>query len=207
MKRKAIGDEGRGSGTQKKLLQAALELFSEKGYDKATIREISERAGTTLPSIYYHFGNKEGLLRALLEHHFAIVESVFAAHGSNGNTREQLKSLILSLYLFLKDNKKFATLMRYVHPDTFEDQLSLSITPINDRLRAIIVAILEGGMKRGDVRAGNADDMAMVLYGILFTASDQVVFDLFSDFDENKLEAMLDLVLGWMYTEKKPLPA
>ncbi len=42
--------------TVKRLLESALVLFSEKGYEGASIREIIERAGVTRPVLYYYFG-------------------------------------------------------------------------------------------------------------------------------------------------------
>jgi TetR/AcrR family transcriptional regulator, regulator of cefoperazone and chloramphenicol sensitivity len=47
--------------TRKSLLAAACEIFAEKGYRDTTIAEISERAGTNIAAINYHFGNKETL--------------------------------------------------------------------------------------------------------------------------------------------------
>lgn len=48
------------------LLQAAAELFDERGYERATIREIGERAGVDPALIARYFGGKEGLYLAVL---------------------------------------------------------------------------------------------------------------------------------------------
>lgn len=47
--------------TRKSLLEAAVEVFAEKGYRDATIAEISGRGGTNIAAVNYHFGNKERL--------------------------------------------------------------------------------------------------------------------------------------------------
>jgi TetR/AcrR family transcriptional regulator, regulator of cefoperazone and chloramphenicol sensitivity len=47
--------------TRKSLLATACEIFAEKGYRDTTIAEISERAGTNIAAVNYHFGNKETL--------------------------------------------------------------------------------------------------------------------------------------------------
>ena len=49
------------------LLEAALLTFVERGYHGASVREIAGRAGVTVPTLYYHYGNKQGLLLALLQ--------------------------------------------------------------------------------------------------------------------------------------------
>lgn len=48
------------------ILDAALELFSEKGYDRTTIRDICERSGVNQASLYDYVRNKEDILRRLL---------------------------------------------------------------------------------------------------------------------------------------------
>ena len=50
--------------TQQKLLDAALEAFSENGFKGTSTRDIAERAGVHHPLITYHFRNKEELWRA-----------------------------------------------------------------------------------------------------------------------------------------------
>ncbi len=54
-------------GPAERLLAAAARLFADQGYAGAGTRELCAAAGVTQPTLYYHFGNKEGLCRALLE--------------------------------------------------------------------------------------------------------------------------------------------
>ncbi|HVW41201.1 MAG TPA: TetR/AcrR family transcriptional regulator [Amycolatopsis sp.] len=49
------------------ILEAALEVFHENGFHGATVRDIARRVGQTVPSLYYHHENKEGVFTALLE--------------------------------------------------------------------------------------------------------------------------------------------
>ena len=56
-------------GTANRLLEAALQLFTERGYDAVGVQELVETAGTTKPPLYHHFGSKEGLLEALVARH------------------------------------------------------------------------------------------------------------------------------------------
>jgi TetR/AcrR family transcriptional regulator len=49
------------------LLSHALRLFAARGYDAVGVQEIAEAAGVTKPTLYHYFGNKRGLLDALLE--------------------------------------------------------------------------------------------------------------------------------------------
>ena len=56
--------------TQRKLLDAAIEAFSENGFKGTSTRDIAERAGVHHPLITYHFKNKDQLWRAAADHIF-----------------------------------------------------------------------------------------------------------------------------------------
>ena len=65
-----------------RILQSALELFSSKGYDATSVREICEASGITKPTLYHFYGSKEGVYRALVE----------TASGEQGARRTAMKS-------------------------------------------------------------------------------------------------------------------
>ena len=50
-----------------KLALSALEFFAERGFAGTSIRDIAKATGLSISNIYHHFGNKEGLLLAILE--------------------------------------------------------------------------------------------------------------------------------------------
>lgn len=53
--------------TREKILDAATELFSQRGYAGTGVDRLAEKSGIAKTAIYYHFGNKEGLLAAVLD--------------------------------------------------------------------------------------------------------------------------------------------
>jgi AcrR family transcriptional regulator len=59
-------DEGR-LGTRAHLLEAAGQVFGEKGFERSTAKEISERAQTNTAAVNYYFGGIAGLYAAVLE--------------------------------------------------------------------------------------------------------------------------------------------
>ncbi|QNG20001.1 TetR/AcrR family transcriptional regulator [Rhodococcus triatomae] len=60
--------ERRKQRTRSQILSAALEAFSERGYQAATVSDIAERADVALRSVYLHFEDKRGLYAALIDH-------------------------------------------------------------------------------------------------------------------------------------------
>jgi AcrR family transcriptional regulator len=66
------GDEGRGELTRRRMIEAAVRVFGERGYHGVGTRELAEAAGANQAAIPYYFGGKDGL-------HAAAAEDVAAA--------------------------------------------------------------------------------------------------------------------------------
>jgi AcrR family transcriptional regulator len=68
----------RGEETRRRILEAALDLLKERGYEETTMRAIAENAGVALGNAYYYFRSKEHLIQAFYgrthEAHLAAVE-------------------------------------------------------------------------------------------------------------------------------------
>jgi AcrR family transcriptional regulator len=79
------------SNARQRILDAALQLFSEKGYEGTTTREISERAGVNEVTIFRHFGSKEALFREGIQQ-FSVLSILTDELSSRmtGNLREDL---------------------------------------------------------------------------------------------------------------------
>ena len=72
------------SDTRERILRAALEAFSENGFEGATTREIATRAGVPLGLLQYHFGAKPKLWRAAVEGAIEHGAYLFSGSGSSG---------------------------------------------------------------------------------------------------------------------------
>jgi AcrR family transcriptional regulator len=81
--------EERRAETRRRLLEAAAELFAERGIDGASIDAIAERADRTSGAVYDHFGGKDGLLFALLEGWVDDVSAVIGAELSMATTLDE----------------------------------------------------------------------------------------------------------------------
>ncbi len=57
------------------ILEAALKLFSERGYDAVGVNEIVHAAGITKPTLYYFFQSKEGVFKEILEKYYGEFNS------------------------------------------------------------------------------------------------------------------------------------
>jgi len=60
------GIRGTGAQTRADAQRIALELFTTRGYEATSLREIADRLGVSKAALYYHFANKEDILRSLM---------------------------------------------------------------------------------------------------------------------------------------------
>lgn len=73
--------QARGADTRRRLIETAISAFGELGYEGASTRLLARRAGVNLPAIPYHFGSKEGLYRAAVDHIARYIEQQMAPVG------------------------------------------------------------------------------------------------------------------------------
>ncbi len=101
----AEGGYQRGEETRARIIDSALRLFGERGFDGASTREIATDAGVNAPALQYYFDNKEGVYLACVEH---IIDRVWeqlttpieqAEHvlAQPASTDEQLIDIYLAL--------------------------------------------------------------------------------------------------------------
>ena len=72
-----MAPQARSEATRQKILDAAIDLFSEVGYAAAGLGEIIERAGMTKGALYHHFDSKEALATAIIEQGTNLTRDAF----------------------------------------------------------------------------------------------------------------------------------
>jgi len=63
---------------KQKILNIALDLFSEQGFDSIGVQVLAEKSGITKPTLYYYFGNKEGVFKELLKGYYDKLNSLLS---------------------------------------------------------------------------------------------------------------------------------
>jgi AcrR family transcriptional regulator len=168
------GDGGQvGASTRERILDVALELFTDQGFDGTSMREIAERLDISKPAIYYHFASKEEILMAL---HLRLHEFGKAALARlTGQTvtlqtwgsllNELLDQMLAQRKIFLMHERNQAALEklhRKDHADEHDDiqqryrqALADPSLPLRDRVR---MACSLGAVFGGLLMAGEAFD-------------------------------------------------
>jgi TetR/AcrR family fatty acid metabolism transcriptional regulator len=85
------------TATRDRILQAALQVFAEKGYHRAVVDDIVRASGTSKGAVYHHFPNKEALFLALVDDFSArlaeaVATAVDRSHGALGKVEAALRA-------------------------------------------------------------------------------------------------------------------
>ncbi|MEZ5285079.1 MAG: CerR family C-terminal domain-containing protein [Vicinamibacterales bacterium] len=85
------------AGTRERLVTVAADLFADRGFQRVTVREICAAAGANVAAVNYHFGDKEGLYRAVVQEAIRIMRETHdlsAEAGRGVPVEEQLAAFI-----------------------------------------------------------------------------------------------------------------
>jgi AcrR family transcriptional regulator len=88
---------GRRTDTRQRVMRVALELFSEQGYDRTSLRQIADRLQITKAALYYHFKTKEDLLEGILGD-FAVRLTELVAWGREHPAAPETRAELLRRY-------------------------------------------------------------------------------------------------------------
>lgn len=80
--------------TREKILDAALTLFAENGYDGTSVEQIANIVGIKAPSLYKHFKGKEDILNALIDSAEARYEEMFGSENNIGKVPQSQDEFI-----------------------------------------------------------------------------------------------------------------
>jgi AcrR family transcriptional regulator len=144
--------------TRARILEAALELFLERGYHETTMRAVAERARVAVGNAYYYFDSKEQLIQAFYARthaeHVAASRDVLARSKSFS---ERLRGVMQAKIDTIEPYHRFAGILfrTAADPSSPLHPLSPSSAPVRDEAIATFAQTLEGTASRipGDVRA------------------------------------------------------
>ncbi len=99
--------------TRNKILEAADKRFGASGFDAVSTRDVAKEAGVNQALVFYHFGNKEGLFRVVLERYGTrLDEALNEALTAKGASRERIHHVLDTAIDFVDANPRFAKLVQ-----------------------------------------------------------------------------------------------
>ncbi|GGX98339.1 TetR/AcrR family transcriptional regulator [Streptomyces minutiscleroticus] len=142
----------RRGNTRQRIQDVALELFSEQGYEKTSLREIAERLEVTKAALYYHFKTKEDILVSLFEDLTRPMDELIAWGAEQPHSLETKQEVLrrysdalsgaAPLFRFMQENQ--ATVRELSVGDAFKkrmialfDILKEPDAPLTDQVRCV----------------------------------------------------------------------
>lgn len=159
--------------TRQRIVAAALKVFCAKGYRRATIRDIAEKAETSIGGIYLHFRNKELLYQEVIAGQAGLFRKQM------GPLREQtpysaLRSYILYNLDFAMNRKELVSLHLKDYDLAFMD--SFRRTFFNSQ-RVLVEDILKTGVEQGTFTIKDCEHTALlILFAIRGAVTSRITY-------------------------------
>lgn len=152
--------------TKEKILEAALEQFSQKGYAGTNIREITASLGLVKSSMYKHFGSKEEIWNALLDEMIAYYNKRFGSPDDLPpvpDTPEELVSMTMKMVDFTVHDERVVMMRKVLTIEQYRDGRAreLATKHFLTGLTEMFTHIFEGMMDKALLRR---DDPAMLAF-------------------------------------------
>jgi len=151
MRKKKATKTLKGDQTKALILETALEIFRERGYEETTMRAIAEKAGVSLGNAYYYFRSKEYLIQAFYQR---LHDEHFAASLPALENKDTLKARLLTVMRLRIEISKpyhhFAGVLfkTAAHPESPLNPFSDESDPVREQSIALFARVLEGTKAR-----------------------------------------------------------
>lgn len=188
------------------ILDAALDLFVEKGFDAARMEDVAKRAGLSKAGVYLYFDSKEALLKALIVREVAPVAQRAEAMAMAGAAQpEQALRMIAGFVVSRLSDARVFSVPRLVISisNRFPEIAQFYRDEVIDRARMAVGAIVRAGIAKGDFREIDPDIAVRLIVGpFMFEALWRHVFA--GEPGIRDANAVLDLTLSLLRKEPQP---
>lgn len=151
--------------TKRRIFNTAIKVFADKGYDNASIEEITAIAGVAKGSLYYHFAKKEDIFDTLLEEGMKLLRNSIEIKTEKCETElDKIKAIIL---VQIKVTVKYETFLNVIFSQMWgEDEKSKKCKNAVFEYIDIIKKIVEQGIKNGEFYDADVDAIASAIFGV-----------------------------------------
>ena len=169
------------------ILQTALQLFGEQGYDRTPTSQIAKAANVSEGLIFRHFGNKAGLLAAIIQEGMAHIAATMEAYSETEvDPRGAILQHIERSLTAIRENEKFWRLATKIR---FQAEVSQVAGAQLEQVNQFVVKNLTENFQRLGAEAPKQEAL------LLFALIDGVCLHWLQDTADYPLEAMKNLLI------------
>ena len=151
---------------KRQILRSALTCFDELGVDATPIDTIREHAGSSIGSIYHHFGNKDGLIAALylaaLDDQLALMQPAMTAATT---PKAAIAALVQAYLAWVTQQPELARFLFQVRHSVATGPRRAELAERNKARYQVLLGWLKRGVKEGSIRALPSETYASLLIG------------------------------------------
>lgn len=127
---------------KQELLDQALELFSQRGYDAVGVKEIVDAVGVTKPTLYHYFDSKHGLLEALLQREGGqMLEQILRSTTYQGDLVLTLENIVRAYFALVRENPVFYRMQLAMYFAPPESEANQAIRPFSHQQYEILEGV------------------------------------------------------------------
>ncbi len=188
------------TSSPERILQSALSLFSEKGYDSTSVREICAASGITKPTLYHFYGSKEGVYRALVDGTLERMRrELTRAVEEEGSLRQRLGRLTRTYFDAARGEPDLARFILALTHDPPSSAPRTDFLTFYDDVLAQVTRAIEAAEARGEVSAGPVEVRLLVLMGALGEAVHGYLLAGRPELTPDLAQTLVDVVVkGWI---------
>lgn len=150
---------GKGDETRKMILDAATELFAEKGFKDVTMSDVCERTGLSRGGLYRHFSSTSEIFRELILDEYSFDEQIRRKESAVVILKETLKYVEEAIL----QRERSLSLAIYEYANTGENDSEF--TALEVRAKQRWMTLIRYGIRTGEFRKVNPEAAAeMILY-------------------------------------------
>jgi AcrR family transcriptional regulator len=153
--------ERRQANTKERIIEVALEAFSEYGYSKTTVNEITSRADVAHGTFYNFFKNKQDLLAVLADEIILTVDDYFTPKNKKLSVLERLFFEAKGILEFYDNHRN--VLLALKEAVMIDKQFDKQLLEIHERLFERIQNDIKKSMKKGYCRNSDTDVIIIAL--------------------------------------------
>lgn len=152
----------------RQILEAALVVFGEEGFEHARLEDVAERARVSKGTIYNYFSSKETLFEEMVRQMLGDFLDLADTVGEGANAEESLRSFVTGVWLYVRSSA-FETIYRLVMAELhrFPHLGQFYTEGVRDRIMDVSNDILRRGMTTGEFRAMDVDAASRMLLALL----------------------------------------
>jgi AcrR family transcriptional regulator len=148
------------------IARAAARLFAAHGYDATSVRQIVEAAGVAKPTLYYHFGSKEGLAQALLDLPMtSLIERLRHVAEGPGDPVDDLEQVFRAHFDFCREEPDCCRFVYAVHFGPPSSSLSVAASCRGKKLDGALDLGVRRLAEAGLIPRDRAEDFVLACHG------------------------------------------